>query len=250
MICSTKLPLKVGLFCLFWLIGFNNYASFLDEQLKYSRVKKAYQQKEPLIRQNLTDMDLKTSNFELYVRAFKSEQTVRIYVKKTDQNVWKEYKSIRFNCTSGELGPKRMEGDYQIPEGFYHFNHFNPYSSFVLSLGVSYPNKADRIKSQFDRLGGNIYMHGGCATIGCIPIEDEPIKELYILGVLAKNNGQSKIPIHIFPFEYSDDNFKKAVMKYPEHKKFWQNVFEVDEHFRSSRELKAVKIDPNGDYRV
>lgn len=250
MIYSAKLPLKVGLFYIFLSLSFNNYASFLDEQLRYSRVKKAYQQKEPLIRQNLEEIGMNINNFDLYLRVFKTEQIVRVYVKKSDEKVWNIYSNIRFNCTSGVLGPKRKEGDYQIPEGFYHFNHFNPYSSFLLSLGVSYPNKSDRIKSRFNQLGGSIYMHGGCATIGCIPIEDEPIKELYILAVLAKNYGQSKIPIHIFPFEYSEQNLGLAVNRFPQHEDFWSNIFTTDSLFRAKQELGAIKVNAQGDYQL
>lgn len=248
MISSTKLPLKVGLFCLFSLIGFNNYASFIKEQMQYSRVKRAYQEKEPLITKKLSVMELKTDNVQLLIRVFKQEQTVNIYVKKSDTKVWKVYQELKFNCTSGDLGPKRREGDYQIPEGFYHINHFNPYSSFELSLGVSYPNVADRIKSSHKSLGGNIYMHGGCATIGCIPIEDEPIKELYILAAFAKSNGQSNIPIQIFPFEYSKENLNKAIQVWPQHEEFWKNLFEVDASFRQSKYLKEIKVKANGDY--
>ncbi len=46
---------------------------------------------------------------------------------------------------AGTLGPKRMQGDYKVPEGFYYINEFNPKSSFHLSLGLNYPNASDRI---------------------------------------------------------------------------------------------------------
>jgi len=41
---------------------------------------------------------------------------------------------------SGKLGPKRQQGDMQIPEGFYHISGFNPASNFYLSLRINYPN--------------------------------------------------------------------------------------------------------------
>jgi hypothetical protein len=45
-------------------------------------------------------------------------------------------------------------------------------------------------------------------TIGCIPITDDKIKELYIYAVEAKNNGQVNIPVHIFPAKLTDEGLK------------------------------------------
>ena len=246
----TKLLIKLGLFSYFLLNGFNNYASFLDDQLKYSRVKQAYHEKKPIISEKLSSMDINLTEFEVMIKAYKYEQEVRVYVKPKKNEVWQLYKSYPFNCTSGELGPKRAQGDYQIPEGYYNVMHFNPYSNFHLSLGVSYPNKADKIKSDAKDKGGLIYMHGGCATIGCIPIEDGPIKEVYILAVLGKNNGQLKIPIHIFPFHYSDQKMENAVRIFPEHKDFWTNLYSIEKKFDQTKIAPSVGIDNNGDYKI
>jgi murein L,D-transpeptidase YafK len=38
--------------------------------------------------------------------------------------------------------------------------------------------------------GGDIFLHGNCVTIGCLPITDEGIKEVYWLAVLARTTGQ------------------------------------------------------------
>ena len=243
-----KLSLKLGLFSFFILCGLNNYASFLDEQLQYTRVNAAYKEKKPIIAEKLQSMDLSLKNVKVMIKAYKYEQNVKIYVQSKSEKVWRVYKEFPFNCTSGELGPKRQEGDYQIPEGYYKVNHFNPYSNFHLSLGVSYPNKADKIKSPHKNKGGAIYMHGGCATIGCIPIEDEPIKEVYILSVLAKNNGQSKVPIHIFPFEYTQEKFDSAIKLYPEHENFWTNIYEIEKKFEESKVAPKVGINSSGEY--
>lgn len=250
MISVINRHIKIGFFSLFLISSFNNYASFLDEQLQYSRVKAAYQEKKPIIHDKLTSMDLSLINVNVLIKAYKYEQIVHVYVKSKSEKEWRLYEELPFNCTSGDLGPKRQEGDYQIPEGYYHVNHFNPYSNFHLSLGVSYPNKADKIKSTFPKKGGAIYMHGGCATIGCIPIENEPIKELYVLAVLAKNNGQLEIPIHILPFQYNDKIFAQACELYPRHKIFWNNLFEIEKVFTASNILPDIGINSTGDYYI
>jgi len=41
---------------------------------------------------------------------------------------------------------KRRFGDEQVAEGFYELDWFNPQSNFYLSLHVSYPNAADRVR--------------------------------------------------------------------------------------------------------
>jgi len=246
----TKLLINIGLFSFFLLNGTNNYASFIDEQLKFSRVRQAYKEKKPVITEKLQSMDLELNNFQVMIKAYKYEQTVKVYVKKKTEERWRQYKSYRFNCTSGELGPKRAQGDYQIPEGYYHVMHFNPYSNFLLSLGVSYPNKADKLNSDARDKGGAIYMHGGCATIGCIPIEDGPIKEVYMLAVLGKDNGQSRVPIHIFPFEYSEEKMTSACKNYPEHKDFWENIYEIEKKFDATKIAPQVGIGNDGLYHI
>lgn len=250
----TKLLIKLGLISYFLLNGFNNYASFIDDQLRYSRVKEAYQEKKPIITNKLASMDLSVDKIEVMIKAYKYEQVVKLFVrsnsKAKSESKWRVYKSFPFCSFSGDLGPKRQQGDFQIPEGYYHIMHFNPYSSFHLSLGVSYPNKADKIKSDALDKGGAIYMHGDCVTIGCIPIQDDPIKEVYVLSMLGKNNGQSKVPLHIFPFEYSPQKMESAKKNYPQHAEFWENLYSVEKKFDETKIPPRVGIKGNGDYYV
>ncbi len=105
-------------------------------------------------------------------------------------------------------GPKRREGDLQIPEGFYHISAFNPWSNFHLSLCINYPNRSDRVLGLQGNLGGDICIHGACVTIGCIPLTDELIKEVYLLCVEARNNGQSLIPVTIYPAKMNSPEFE------------------------------------------
>src|SRR6185295_14539267 len=77
---------------------------------------------------------------------------------------------------------------------------FNPLSLFHLSLGLDYPNVADRAAGQpGGSLGGDIFIHGGCASVGCIPLGDQAIEEVYVAALDARARGQQSIPVHIFP---------------------------------------------------
>ncbi len=58
------------------------------------------------------------------------------------------------------------------------------------------------------RPGRDIYIHGSCVSIGCIPLTDQQIEELYIIASYAKANGQDFIPVHVFPVKY---NIKKSL---------------------------------------
>jgi len=244
----AKLIKKSALISYFMLICVNNYAAFIDDQLVYKNVKQAYNEKLEKITSSLALFNSKVSDFELMLKAYKYEELLSIYVRKKSTDEWFLYHRFPFCTTCGTLGPKVQEWDGQIPEGYYYINDFNPYSSFLLSLGVSYPNSADKLKRPAPRKGGGIYIHGGCATIGCIPIENGPIQELYLLAVLAKSNGQTQIPIHIFPFEYSETKMSIASGQFPEHIDFWKNLYSIEMNFDSTKIQRPIAIDKFGDY--
>jgi hypothetical protein len=108
----------------------------------------------------------------------------------------------------GRVERPRRFGDVQVPEGFYELDWFNPQSNFYLSMHISYPNAADRILGLRTNPGGDIMLHGDCITIGCIPITDDGIKEVYWLGVLVRSSGQRHLPIHIFPARLSAEGLR------------------------------------------
>jgi hypothetical protein len=127
---------------------------------------------------------------EIILVAFKEERVLQVYSK--DYNGIKLIKEYPFTAFSGELGPKLKEGDKQIPEGIYKVEYLNPNSSFYLSIKVSYPNEFDKSKTELSDIadmGGDIFIHGKSATIGCIPIGDEAIEEVFLLTQKAINNG-------------------------------------------------------------
>lgn len=87
------------------------------------------------------------------------------------------------------LGHKQFEGDGKTPEGAYFISHRNPNSDYHLSLGISYPNDADRaFASEAGKpTGGDIFIHGGPNsrkrradwTAGCIAVSDNEIEVIY-----------------------------------------------------------------------
>lgn len=225
--------------------------SFKDEQLKYQRVRTAYSEKEEYLKTLLTKVNINTFAIDIFIRAFKKEEKLEVWVKGKNNTNYVFLKTYDICSTSGELGPKRKRGDLQIPEGFYHINTFNPYSNFYLSLQINYPNRSDRILGYKANLGGDIFIHGNCVTIGCIPITDDKIKELYVLAVEAKSSGQSKIPVHIFPAKLDTSSFDILKTEFSGNDKlidFWQNLKSGYNYFEKNKQLPDITVDNNGKY--
>jgi hypothetical protein len=89
---------------------------------------------------------------------------------------------------SGGLGPKLRVGDGQVPEGIYTIEYLNPNSVAHLSLALSYPNDYDRSRAEEDGrddLGGDIMIHGGSGSIGCLAVGDEAAEDLFVLAADA-----------------------------------------------------------------
>jgi len=246
---STQLFFLI-LFCYFNFTSLSIQNDFVSDQKKYARVRETIQEKEKILKDNLTSLGLNLTNFNLLLVAYKASNELDLYVKKKSEEKYTKLISYNICSKSGELGPKRKQGDYQVPEGFYHIDRFNPTSTFHLSLGINYPNSSDRIKSKASNLGGDIFIHGNCVTIGCLPMTDDCIKEIYLYAVHAKNNGQNKIPVYIFPFRLNDILFNevKSIYNNTEMINFWANLKEGHDLFEKEHKELKIKVNSNGDY--
>ena len=191
---------------------------------------------------------LEKSGFSLgntvFLRVFKEESVLEVWLessKDLPNRLWHSYPIAKF---SGTIGPKLREGDRQAPEGFYSVNHksLNPNSSFHLSFDVGYPNHYDQKRN---RTGSHIMVHGGNVSIGCFAMTDPAIEEIYLIVEAALNKGQDSIPIHIFPFRFTEERMLKAEINKEIWLDFWKNLkvgydlFEVNKsppsHFSDRR---------------
>ncbi|KFA90874.1 L,D-transpeptidase family protein [Archangium violaceum] len=189
---------------------------------------------------------------ELYVRAFKQERELEVWAGAKGERL-RKVKTFPFCAASGDVGPKRREGDEQVPEGFYTLDQFNPRSQFHLSMRVSYPNEADRRLGQRP-LGGAIYVHGNCMSIGCIAIQDGPIEELYLMVWAARGKMKRDVPIHIFPRQM-DARGLAALEKHPRATPhllaFWRGLEPGWRLFEETRRPPRVSVDARtGAYTV
>ncbi len=232
------------------LLGFTT-SDFKEQQLKYKRVRTAYAKKGSILAEKLKALDIQ--KLEIYIRIFKNDNLLELWGKDRSKKKFILIKSFEICSTSGKLGPKRKQGDYQIPEGFYHIDRFNPWSNFHLSLGINYPNRSDRILGVKGKLGGDIFIHGACVTIGCIPITDDKIRELYIYCVEAKNDGQKTIPVTIFPTKLTAGNMKTLQKNYANDAKklnLWNDLKHGFDSFNENKILPSVSFLNNGRHGV
>lgn len=223
-------------------------STFKAQQMKNKRVKDAYATKWPSLEAELTAKKINFSSMEVFIRIFKKEKELELWVKNKADSKFTFFKKIAICASSGELGPKRKEGDYQVPEGIYDIPVFNPNSSYFLALKVGYPNKSDKILVDGKRTGGDIMIHGNCVTIGCIPLEDDPIKDVYMLCVEAKNNNTSP-RVEIYPCKFTAENIKYLEGNFDSGKnKFWENIKPAYTYFETNKLPAKFSINTKGAY--
>lgn len=167
---------------------------------------------------------------------------------------WREVESIPVCAMDFDYAPKRMEGDMRTPEGVYHINAFNTRSAYHLSLGINYPNAADRIRSRLagvtGSLGGDIFIHGNCVTAGCIALTDPVIELVYYLAERAVNRGS--IPVLIFPGRRAElyETLIREHADEPELRDFYRNLSEVHKAWQTTRRIPSETADEEGRYVV
>ena len=137
---------------------------------------------------------------ELVLVGLKEERMLEVWGRSVEGEL-KLIQRFPFTGFSGGLGPKLREGDGQIPEGVYVIEYLNPNSRFHLSMKLDYPNAFDQAKGRADgreRLGFDIFIHGGSATIGCIPIGDAGIEQLFLM---VSEIGRENVTALISPYD-------------------------------------------------
>ncbi len=233
------------------LTSFIYQSTFLNKQLKNKRVSVAYNSKGKTLKSQLSSHKIDWKKLEVLIVAYKNESVLYLYVKNKTDKKFRLFKEYPICANSGTLGPKRKEGDLQVPEGFYHINVFNPNSNFHMSLGINYPNKSDQILGFKENLGGAIFIHGSCVTVGCLPMTDKGIEEIYLFSVFAKNANQKNIPVYIFPFKMDKKNNETDFASYSKNKetiRFWENLQQGYSIFNSTKKALNFTINKNGYY--
>jgi murein L,D-transpeptidase YafK len=227
---------------------------FLDYQKTFPKISEMITREEDTLQKQFKAKQLVWPARFVYIRSFKYDSEMEVWVKNKQSEKYKLFKTYRICALAGSLGPKRMAGDYQVPEGFYYINEFNPRSLYHLSLGLNYPNASDKMLCDLSQPGGDIYIHGSCVTTGCIPITDGQIEELYVLAAHAKDMGQDYIPVHIFPVNFENpksvaylNRFLTNFNEFVPFEKSMQNAFY---YFEENHQVPPVIVNAKGEYVI
>jgi murein L,D-transpeptidase YafK len=207
---------------------------FWQQQLRFPRVRLALASTGLVVADRLRVCGLAPQRLELFLRVIKTHRELEVWARNQEDSCFELLRSYPLAATSGRLGPKRQANDYQVPEGFYEIDRFNPQIHYHLSLGLNYPNADDRDLGE-PNPGGDVFIHGGEVTVGCLPITDISIEEVYLLALMAKAAGQVTIPVHIFPFPVTDTELAKRAAS--PHQAFWRGLMPGYAHFEKHHEL-------------
>lgn len=126
---------------------------------------------------------------DIVLVGLKEERQLRVYARTSNDSSWTLVITYPILGASGTVGPKLNEGDEQVPEGIYVVESLNPNSRYHVSMRLSYPNAFDRAMAERDgrtALGGDIMIHGGSVSIGCLAVGNEAAEDLFVLTAHAK----------------------------------------------------------------
>ncbi|HSI13326.1 MAG TPA: L,D-transpeptidase family protein [Chthoniobacter sp.] len=190
---------------------------------------------------------------EVFLRWLKREAVLELWARNPGLR-YRLIGSYPILASSGSPGPKRREGDRQVPEGFYSIDRFNPQSSFHLSLGLNYPNASDLILSDRDHPGSDIFIHGSNVSIGCAPLGDTAIELVYLAALDAQAHGQKRIEVHVFPGRMHGSEWEQfstqQIALHPELAAFWAQLQPGFDYFEQHRTMPEVVIEQDGRYTV
>ena len=189
------------------------------------------------MRAKLARMNLSMSA-PIMMRIFKEEAVMEVW-KANSQDRYQLVATYPICAWSGQLGPKKKEGDRQAPEGFYTVTpaQMNPNSSYYLSFDMGYPNKFDRA---YGRSGRNLMVHGACSSSGCYSISDAAVLQVYAFARDAFKAGQKSFQIQAFPFRMTAENMARH--RSSEHYEFWKNLKVGYDHFEITHRPPVVDV--------
>lgn len=235
---------KLALFLLL-LLGCTMLVKSQDED----RVAAARPRVEPILREKFRAANVSYPAREVFFRVFKREGLVELWARGKSGEPFRLVSTYAVTAASGGPGPKRMEGDGQVPEGFYEIDRFNPKSLFHLSLGLNYPNAADRILGHPERPGYDIFLHGSAVSVGCVPVGNEAIEEIY---VAALDSATRPIHVHLFPAKMNTPEWPEwrdaQLQAQPALTAFWEQLQSGFDAFETSHLIPALSIAKDGRY--
>ena len=174
----------------------------------------------------------------ILARIFKEEAEFEIWKMNRDgqYELLKTYPVCRW---SGDLGPKKREGDRQAPEGFYTITpgQMNPASNYYLAFNTGFPNAYDRA---WGYTGSELMVHGDCSSRGCYAMTDEQIQEIYALARESFFGGQQAFQLQAYPFRMTALNMAKH--RDNPNFAFWKMLKDGYDNFEATKQEPKVAV--------
>jgi murein L,D-transpeptidase YafK len=187
---------------------------------------------------------------EVFLRGIKREGQLEVWARDRKGDPFRLVKAYPVTAQSGGPGPKRREGDGQVPEGFYQVDRFNPRSAFHLSLGIDYPNASDRVLSDPKSPGFDIFIHGGKVSIGCLALGDPAIEQVYLIALESRTR---PIHVHLFPARMDGADWPAwrdaQIVARPGLRSLWEQLAAGWSLFERDRRIPRCEVLPDGGYR-
>ncbi|KAB1073947.1 L,D-transpeptidase family protein [Methylobacterium planeticum] len=180
-----------------------------------------------------------TAQSPVLFRAYKRESEIEVW-KKNGTGRYVYIKTFPICRWSGQLGPKRKNGDRQTPEGFYMVpkRQMNPNSRYYLSFDVGYPNAYDRAHGG---TGSAVMVHGVCSSMGCFAMTDQSVGEIYAIARDALNAGQPAFQFQAYPFHMTAANM--ARQRTDPNIAFWRQLKEGSDRFEATGDELQVGVE-------
>ncbi|AHG21348.1 transpeptidase [Chania multitudinisentens RB-25] len=189
----------------------------------------------PLVKQQLLGSPV-------YIQIFKEERKLELYAKMGNEfRLVNTYPICNF---SGGLGPKRREGDFKSPEGFYSVDvrSLKPNSKYYRAINIGFPNDYDKAQGYS---GAYLMIHGECKSVGCYAMTNTYMDEIYRYVETAFAYGQTQVSISIYPFRMTEQNLQRH--RNSSHIRFWQQLKPGYDYFAKHRQPPTVGV-ANGQY--
>ncbi len=194
----------------------------------------------PISDKTLAEIAAKNMDKEspILARIFKDEAEMEIWKKNRDGE-YALLKTFPICRWSGDLGPKKKEGDRQAPEGFYTITpgQMNPNSNYFLAFNTGFPNAYDRAMGY---TGSELMVHGDCSSRGCYAMTDEQIQEIYALARESFFGGQKSFQLQAYPFRMTALNMAKH--RNNPNFAFWKMLKEGYDNFDATHQEPKVAV--------
>lgn len=178
----------------------------------------------------------------VYIQIFKEERKLELYARMG--NEFRLVNTFPICNFSGGLGPKRREGDFKSPEGFYSVDarHLKPDSKYYRAINIGFPNDYDKSQGYS---GAYLMIHGECKSIGCYAMTNTYMDEIYRYVEAAFAYGQSRVDISIYPFRMTEQNLKRHASS--SYIAFWRQLKPGYDYFAKNRQPPTMGV-VNGQY--